>query len=560
MNQSKLTILIACMAGCFLGCTSGLESDPSVFRYNESANINSLDPAFARTLEPMWVVDQLFDGLVELDAGLQVKPCVAESFFSSDSGRTWTFVMRDGVRFSHSPEVSGLENGREVVAADVIYSLNRIRDPQWASAGQWILDPLDRNAPGAGMVALGRDTVRFYLRESFPPFLGLLATAYANIVPREAVEHFGEDFRRHPVGSGPFQLAWWMEDVACVLHKNPTYWERDEAGEALPYLDAVHIGFAADMGAEYQGLLQGRYDFMSGLHPAYMEELLDGNGGLRPRHAEKLRMEKTPFLKTDYVGIHVESDSEAWQPWLDVEVRRALSLAIDRQGIATSLRRGSVVPTTDFVPPALLGMTQPSAFERDLARAQAMLDSIRKVRPQPWSELVILTTSDYTDLCSALQFQWESLGLKVAVDVVSPSTHRERVANGKAQMFRKSWLADYPDAENFLSLFSQANFAPGGPNYTHYTSEEFESLMQEAINEPQETSRLAMYRKLNAMIARDLPVIPLFHDQVTHFLRKEIKGWEINAVNRLDLRRVHKGNEEYSNGTFGRDEDLGHNP
>ena len=536
----KLLFLAAVVVGCFSGCASNLESDASVFRYNESANINSLDPAFARTLEPMWVVDQIFDGLVELDAAMQVKPCIAESYFSSDSGLTWTFVLRNNVRFSQAPEVPGLEKGRQLVADDVVYSLNRIRDPQWASAGQWILDPLDRDAPGAGMEALGQDTVRFYLRESFPPFLGLLATAYANIVPREAVEYYGEAFRRNPVGSGPFQLAWWMEDVACVLHRNPIYWERDESGQALPYLEAVHIDFATDMGAEYQGLLQGRYDFMSGLHPAYMEEMLDANGDLRSRHAGELRMEKTPFLKTDYIGVLVESEGELWQPWLDKELRRALSLAVDRKGIAKSLRRGSVVPTMDFVPPALLGRVRPRLVDCDVPRAQGMLDSIREVHPQPWSELVIKTTSDYTDLCSALQFQWESLGLEVAVDVVSPSTHREHVANGKAQMFRKSWLADYPDAENFLSLFVESNFAPGGPNYTHYRSNEFESLMQRAINEPQEAKRFIMYQELNRMISHDLPVIPLFHDQVTHFLRKEVQGWEINAVNRLDLRRVHK--------------------
>ena len=142
-----------------------------------------------------------------------------------------------------------------------------------------------------------------------------------------------------------------------------------------------------------------------------------------------------------------------WLPWQDEAVRNALSLAIDRAGIARSLRRGTVVPTRDFVPPALVGRSAPRPIAYAVERARAMMDSVASVHPRPWPELVLSTTSDYTDLCAALQYQWEAVGMKVRIDVVAPATHRERVANGKAVVFRKSWLADYPDAENFLSLF-----------------------------------------------------------------------------------------------------------
>lgn len=535
-SRGALVGLLFLMSGCG-------EADYDVnrvFRYNESANLTSLDPAFARTLEPMWVVDQLYDGLVELDADLKVRPLIAESYVPSDSGKTWTFVLRKDVQFIAHPEVPGLEQGRRVTAEDVVFSLNRLRDPAVASSGRWILDALDENAEGRGVVARGVDTVVFRLKQAFPPFLGLLATPYANVVAPEAVAHFGEAFRRNPVGSGPFKLAWWVEDVACVLHKNPAHWERDETGEPLPYLDAVHISFAADMGAEYQGLLQGKFDFMSGLHAAYMEELLDAEGQLNAEHEASVRLETTPFLKTDYIGFYVDDRDGEWAPWKDAAVRRALSLAVDREAIARSLRRGAVVPTRDFVPPALMGRDAPRPVPFNPVRARAMVDSVRTVHPEPWPELVITTTSDYTDLCAALQHQWEGLGLQVAIDVVSPATHRERVANGKAVAFRKSWLADYPDAENFLSLFRTANFAPSGPNYTHYADEGFDAQLEKAMAEPEESIRLKEYASLNDQIAESLPLIPLFHDQVTHFVRHEIEDWEINSVNRLDLRRVRK--------------------
>lgn len=533
-------VLWFALLAAFARCNS-IDYDASrVFRYNESANLTSLDPAFARTLEPMWIVDQLYDGLVELDANLNVQPLIAESYYAEEEGTKWVFVLRDDVRFAAHPDVPGLATGRRLTAADVVFSLNRLRDPQVASSGRWILDALDTSSEGEGLVARGLDTVEFKLKQPFPPFLGLLATAYANVVAPEAVEHFGADFRRNPVGSGPFKLAWWLEDVACVLHRNEGYWERDDAGEQLPYMDAVHISFASDMGAEYQGLLQGEFDFMSGLHPAYMEELLEVDGTLREEHAPTVRMETTPFLKTDYIGFFVEPSAQGWYPWQDEVVRNALSLAIDREGIARSLRRGTVVPTRDFVPPALVGRSAPRPSVYDVERARAVIDSVAAGHPRPWPELVLSTTSEYTDLCAALQFQWESIGLEVAIDVVAPATHRERVANGKAVAFRKSWLADYPDAENFLSLFRTANHAPSGPNYTHYSHAGFDTRLDSAMAEPDASKRLALYGDLNGMVSEALPLIPLFHDQVTHFVRHDVQGWEINSVNRLDLRRVRK--------------------
>jgi peptide/nickel transport system substrate-binding protein len=162
------------------------------------------------------------------------------------------------------------------------------------------------------------------------------------------------------------------------------------------------------------------------------------------------------------------------------------------------------------------------------------------VYPRPWPELVLSTTSDYTDLCAALQYQWEAVGMNVRIDVVAPATHRERVANGKAVAFRKSWLADYPDAENFLSLFRTANHAPSGPNYTHYADDGFDAGLDAAMAESNPFERMELYGDLNEMVSQALPLIPLFHDQVTHFVRHDVQGWEINSVNRLDLRRVRK--------------------
>ncbi|HIN41898.1 MAG TPA: ABC transporter substrate-binding protein, partial [Flavobacteriales bacterium] len=159
-------------------------------------------------------------------------------------------------------------------------------------------------------------------------------------------------------------------------------------------------------------------------------------------------------------------------------------------------------------------------------------------------ELELSTTSDYVDICAAIQHGWEQIGLKVQIDVAPPSVHRENVATSKSEMFKKSWLADHADAENFLGLFLERNFAPGGPNYTHFKNESYELLYESAMSEPSLENRKLLYSKMDSIIFAETPVIPLFHDQVTHFVRKSIDGWLVSPVNRLELRYVKKQSQD----------------
>ena len=515
----------ALLLACLGGCATGESYDKStVFRYNESAAITSLDPAAARSLEHMWVVDQLYDGLVELDDELNIQPCLAESWVVDEAGLTYTFGLREGVQFS---------TGNPVTATDVVQSLERLRSGEVASSGGWILEQV---TPG-GIVALNDHEVQITLNRPYPPFLGLLTTAYGSIIDAK----HRESLRDTPAGSGPFVLAWWLPDAGLVLHKNPDYWERDEEGRALPYLEAVHVDVVTDMGAEYLGLAQGRYDFMSGLHPAFMETLLDQDGELRDAHRPSLRLARTPFLKTDYLGVVLDGQ-ETPDALKDVRVRRAMSMAIDRRGLVKHLRRNVVFPTDHFVPPSMLGLAEPVAVSQQVDSALLLMEEAGYPEGQGVETIMLSTTSDYVDLCAALQHDWQRIGLDVKVDVVPASVHRERVAMGETAMFYKSWLADHADAENFLALFVRSNFAPNGPNYTHYESEAFEQGFAQAMASTGGPSdRWGQYRRLDALLHQDMPVIPLFHDQVSHFVNVDVEGWQVHPVNRLDLRRVRKG-------------------
>lgn len=488
----------------------------------------------------MWAVNQLFDGLLSLSPELQIEPSIAKSWSVSDDGKTYQFNLRTDVRFHDSPAFQG-GKGRAVRADDVAFSFRRILDPAVASPGKWVFDALESNQ-AQGIHVINDSTIELKLSQPFPPFLGLLTTQYARIVPHEALSFFGEDFRSNPVGTGPFQFAFWLEDVALVFHKNQNYWLRDDAGIQLPHLDAVKISFVRDMSAEYLGLLQGEYHFISGLHPAFKDELLTPSGGLRSEFNDRIRLAQTPFIKTDYIGILVDDELEFSKnhPLNDVRVRRALSLATDRKKMTRFLRNNSVYPAYGgFIPkglPAHNELNEDQVF--NVPEARRLLAEAGYPNGVGIPEIPLATTADYADLCEFLQFEWSKIGVRINVDVMAGSVHRERVARSQALMFRKSWLADYADEENFLLLFHSKNFTPRGPNYTHYKRSHFDHLYDSAMVTINDDQRLNLYRQLDSMIIADAPVISLYYDQVTHFIRHEVENFTPNPVNMLDLREV----------------------
>jgi peptide/nickel transport system substrate-binding protein len=489
----------------------------------------------------MWATNQLFDGLVELDSNMQVIPCIAKSWDLSDDGLTYTFYLRDDARFHPSPLFSDT-TGRKVTAADFIFSFSRLMDPLLASPATWIFSSIDFTNHG-GFEAPDDSTLIIHLKQAFQPFLGMLTMQYCNVVPKEVVSHFGADFREHPIGSGPFKFAFWYENVALVFHKNENYWMFDPSGNRLPYLDAVKIDFVKDMSVEFQGLLQGRYDFMSGIHNSFKDELLDAQGNLAEAYTELISFQKTPFIKTDYLGIFVDPLMEITQgsPLLDVRVRQAISCAIDKIEMVKFLRNNTVFAADrGFVPPALNTASREIFYPYDPAQAMRLLSEAGFPGGKGLPPLEISTTSDYADLMEYIQHSLEKSGITVKINVLQGPALREQSAKGQLAIFRKSWLADYADAENFFAVFYSGNFCPAGPNYTHFKNEEFDQLYELARKEKNDSLRHIIYANMNAVLMREAPVIPLYYDQVSHFVRKEISGLQTNPVNMLDLRTVIK--------------------
>ena len=283
--------LISAILFIAVGCTQNKQTGINVFRYNESKGIPTLDPAFAKSQYTIWPVNQLYNGLVQMDNELNVMPAIASAWEISDDGLEYTFHIRQDV-FFHDHELFGGGIGRKLTSSDVVYSLERIRDPATASPGAWTMNwVLSQDGTGTtGLDAIDDSTLIIRLNQPFPAFLGLLTMPYCSIVPEEVVSYFGQDFGQHPVGTGPFQMKLWKQGEKLILSRNENYFERDEMGKSLPYLDGVSIRFIVDKQSEFLEFLKGNIDFLSGVHPSYKDELLTRSGELNAFYQDRYNL------------------------------------------------------------------------------------------------------------------------------------------------------------------------------------------------------------------------------------------------------------------------------
>ena len=540
-NQLKQTInyiSINCIILLFISCGNQTKSNKEhlVFRYNEHKNIGSLDPAFAKDNADIWAINQLYNGLVQMDENLNVKPCIAKDWSISENAQTYSFILRNDVKF-HKHELFGNDSTRTVTAHDFEYSLNRLRDKQLASPGSWVLNKVD------DFKALNDTIFQIQLKQPFPAFLGLLTMKYCSVVPEEIVTSYNSDFRSNPIGTGPFKFKRWEENIKLVFRRNNHYFETDSNGNQLPYLEAVAITFLPDKQSEFLQFAQNNIDFVSGLDASYKDEILTADGKLRELYKNDVDMIRGPYLNTEYLAFYMDSEVPEIQSEL---IRKAVNYGFDRQKMMTYLRNGIGIPANGgFIPKGLPGFNDSVGFNFQPKKAKALIEQFKKETKNLNPEITITTTSNYLSFCEYIQRELQKTGLLVNVDVIPAATLKDAKANGKLDLFRASWVADYPDAENYLSLYYSKNFAPNGPNYTHFQNEQFDLWYEQAFTETNTEHREALYSKMDALVMQEAPVIPLFYDEVVRFTRKEVKGLGINPINLLELKRVTKHTKAY---------------
>lgn len=512
----------------------------TVFRYNELKGIPSLDPAYASSMSKIWTTNQLFNGLVQMDENLKLKPCIAKSWEISEDGKVYTFHLRKDVYF-HDDELFEGGKGRRVVANDFVYSFNRILSSDINSPGRWIFNTVADN----GFESSSDTTFIVHLKEPFPPFMSILSMKYCSVVPKEVAEHHGKDFRSHPIGTGPFKFWLWEEGVKLVLHKNENYFEKDDEGNRLPYLDAIGITFNADPQSAFLEFIKGNLDMLSGLEGAYKDALLTKNGQLLPKHEGKIKFIYKPFLNTEYLGFLVNDslDIVKESPLRIKEVRQAINYGIDRDKMMRYIRNNIGAPgNAGFVPDGMPSFDDEKVkgYDYNPDKARELLEQAGFPNGKGLPQITLYTTSQYLDLCEYIQHQLSDIGINLKVDVNPSQSHSEMVKNSEAMFFRKSWMADYPDAENYLSLFYSKNFTPNGPNYTQFSSKRYDELYEQSLTVVDDSTRYEIYREMDNIMMEEAPVIVLYYDRMVRFTHKNIEGLQGDAMNMLTLKRVKK--------------------
>jgi oligopeptide transport system substrate-binding protein len=472
----------------------------------------SLDPARLRDIYGVTVVNQVFDGLVEFDAHLNVLPALAESWSASRDGLVWTFRLRRGVRF---------HNGREVVAADVVYSLSRFLDPTVGSPRTWFLDKV-RGAPAFlagttkaldGIRAIDRYTVQIVLSEAFAPFISILGLPHLVIVPKEEVEREGADFASSPVGTGPFRFVQWNRGEEIVLEANEHYFR------GRPFLDRVR--FVIFPGTPLNDMMQafehGELE-ESPIPPDKRQALLKAN---------TYRVIRKPTLGLLIIGFNVERP-----PFDRQKIRQSFNYAIDKINLNDEVQGARNVVARGILPPGMPGYTpQIHGYDYDPAKAMDLLAQAGHPAGKDLAPMTLSSSAKGVDSHQefrALQRYLTFIGIEVnRKQFENWPSFRQALLRGESELFRFSWYADYPDPDNiFYPLFHSQSEA----NFFRYRNHVVDDLLDKARRETDELQRAKLYREVEQIILNDAPAAILLHYTYEQVFQPYVEGVEVSAL------------------------------
>lgn len=327
-----------------------------------------------------------------------------------------------------------------------------------------------------------------------------------------------------------------------VLHRNPAYWEKDEAGRRLPYLDAVQVSFHDTRAMEFLLLRQRKIDFINGIDGSMKDMILTRKGDLRPAYARDIQLQKKLYLYTEYLGFVVDSTHPQLKnnPVRLRKIRQAINYAIDREKIVTYFRNGVGIPARGFTPAGLPGSAYGLAggYTYDPARALQLLAEAGFPNGKGLPAITLTSPDVYADICGFVAAQLNEVGIRTQVQVMLLGLLRQVMIRNEVPFFKAGWVADYPDAETFLACF-YGDF-PSPPNYTRYHNAQYDAWYHQSLQAGSDSQRFRLYARMDSLVSADAPVVPLYYDELLHFTRRTVSGLQSNSLNIIDLRRVRK--------------------
>jgi len=508
-----------------------------------SSRIRGMDPIKATDVDTAMAVGRVYEGLLQynyLARPYRIEPCLAAAMPEiAPDGLSYTFRIRDDVHFQDNPcftQHGG--RGRAVNAADFVYAIKRVADVKAGSPGYWVfrdriagLDafrarseaeaPTDYDQELAGLRALDRRTLRITLKAPYPQLLWILTMPYAFAVPREAVEYYGLEFVNHPVGTGPYTLAAWRRNHRMEFARNPEWATggRTESvpavpGARLPFYERIRVYVVDDPSTRWLMFLRGDLD-LSAISRDNWDAVVGLNRTLTPEmRARGIQIVSHAELATFYTAFNM--DDPVVGP--NKKLRQALTCAFDTgQWIEFYNRR--IMRAIGPIPPGVAGYRDmPAPYPFDLERARALLAEAGYPGGQDpgTGRRLKLTielgrrdseTRESTELLIAFM---DRLGVALSAEYHNWPTFLKRCERRQAQMFRIGWIADYPDAQNFLQLFYGPNCSPG-PNRANYRNPAFDRLYDRVRVMQDGPARTALYEQMADLLMEDCPWIFMFH-------------------------------------------------
>ena len=519
--MKRLLVPLALTLSLIIGCQQEPTGEPNkvkpephnggVYRAFLPWSPRTLDPAFSTDIYSVKLIQQIFDGLVQLDQNLNVVPALSTDWRVSSDGLVYIFTIRQDARF---------HNGRQVTANDFVYSFTRILDPKEESSALTFFERIEgadtyrsgKSSEVAGLKALGANTLRIKLRQPYAPFLSVLAMKSSKVVPREEVEKWGKEFGHHPVGTGPFRLESW-EGNRIVLSANHDY------HEGRPYLDRVE--FTVYEGSQNERIFQ---DFQAGL----LEEALVF-GGIREETTKSLQYQfvRKPTLSLLFYGMNCTDAILK-----DKRVRQALNYAINKEKIIQQYVKDQFVPASTILPPGMPSYTpENQSYPYGPDKAKFLLrEAGYGVSPGRLS-LSILSASNSKLAQEELALVTRDLavvGVELAVQYETDwPAFETRLKSGQVQLYRYAWSADIPDPDNFLSILCSST---SPYNFMRYHNGQVDRLLSLALVTTDMLERVRLYRKAEKTVLEDAPMIPWLYLTFESVFQPYVKGLEISAL------------------------------
>ena len=506
----------------------GGEAADQTLTVNWGTEPPSLDPGLASDTTSSNIVFNIMDPLIKLDEDLNPVPALAESFETSEDGLTVTITLRDDGAWS---------NGDPVTAEDFEWSWKRTISPELAAdyayqfygiVGAQEYNGCESNCAAlqdkVGVNAVDDSTLEIKLTSPQPWFTQQLAHHSFMAVHRPTVEQFGDKWTEaaNIVTNGPFLLDSWEHNAAINLVKNEDW--RDADSVKLTRVDGRMI---TDGTTAVQAFEAGEVDVTGGLP---VEEI--------PRLKETEDYQQYPALGTYYYGFNVDTIT-------DVNQRRAMSLAIDRQSIIDNVAQADQLPTTGFTPKGMPGFDainpdspwQPATA--DLEQAKQLMEQVDN--PKTDINLLLNDAPGHREIAVAVQAQWKELGLNVSIKQQEWAQFLEFIGpppDKSIDVFRLGWIGDFVDAMNFLELWT----TDSGNNSTNFASKEYDDVIAEARQTPDNDARYELYAQAEEILGGEdgeMPIMPIYWYTFTNLERPTVQDtYNLNLLDQVDLTQV----------------------